>query len=197
MTYLLDAMIVSYFRQAGHEDALAAAAKRCSMALVDEVRRELEADRSRGGRPFMRWLDTSNIGVRSIAVGSPASATLAQLLNPALPDKGRGERASIALAAHDVSLTFVTNDKNGMWIALRELWMPGERILGLAVFLRRLFEQAALMDPGVVDDVISIAIEAAQRPTWWASWRAGLKPGSSSSALSLAPLLSAVPQTGE
>ena len=101
MSYLLDAMIVSYFRQAGREAEFAAAAKCCSMAMVEEVRRELEADPKRGGRSFKAWFGTSNIDVRSIAVGSPASVTLAQLLNPVTPDKGRGERASIALAAHD------------------------------------------------------------------------------------------------
>jgi hypothetical protein len=172
VTYLLDTMIVSYFLQAGREDALAAAAKCCSMALVDDVCRELKNDRDRGGRAFEKWLDTSNIAVRSMVVGSPASATLAQLLNAASPNKHRGERASIALTASDASLTFVTNDRNAMWIALRELWMSGERILGLAVFLRRLFEQAALGDPLVLDEVMSVA--EATRPTWWASWRAGL-----------------------
>ena len=172
MTYLLDTMIVSYFLQASREDELAAAAERCPMALVAEVREELENDRERGGRAFKRWLAGSNIEVRPIAVGSPASITLTQLLNPASPSKNRGERASIALSASDASLALVTNDKNGMWIALRELWMPGERILGLPVFLRRVFEQGALKDPVVLDEVMSVA--AVQRPTWWAAFRAGL-----------------------
>ncbi|MEO5725560.1 MAG: hypothetical protein ABI134_32495 [Byssovorax sp.] len=123
--------------------------------------------------------------MRSIEVGSDASATLAQLLNPTSPKKNGGERASIALTACDASLTFVTNDKNGMWIALRELWRPGERILGVAVFLRRLFEQAALQDPLVLDDVLSLA--RSQQPTWWASWRAGL--ASSGSGLPAAPVI--------
>ncbi len=179
MIYLLDTMIVSYFLQAAREGELAAAAKRCPMALVDEVRRELESDRDRGGGPLKKWLAASGIEVRSIAVGSAASTMLDQLLPPASPNKGRGERASIALAASDASLTFVTHDKNGVWLALREIWVPGERILGLAVFLRRLFEAGALTDPIVLDEVVSIALDAAQRPTWWASWRAALAPAGS------------------
>lgn len=187
MSYLLDTMIVSFFLQAGCKDALAEASRRCSMVLVDDVRRELENDGSRGGKPFMKWLATSNISVRSIEVGSQTSVTLTQLLNSASPSKGRGERASIALAASDASLTFVSHDKGALWIALRELWLPGERILGLAVFLRRLFEQAALEDPAVLDDVIAIALDPAQRPTWWASWRAGLVSGNTSGMSSAAP----------
>lgn len=178
MIYLLDTMMVSFFLQADREAELAAAAKRCPMALVDEVRQELENDRDRGGRAFKKWLGTSNIDVRSIEVGSVASTTLVQLLSPTSPRKGRGERASIALAASDASFTLVTHDKGGMWIALREIWIPGERILGLAVFLRRLFDQGALEDPVVLDEVMSLAVDPAQRPTWWASFRAGLSPSS-------------------
>lgn len=175
MTYLLDTMIISYFLQAQREADLAKAAKRSPMALVDEVRKELENDKKRGGRPFKKWLDDSGIEPRAIEVGSPAHATLVALVTPASTVKNLGERASIALAASDASLTFVTNDKNGLCVALREIWMPGERILGVAVFLRRLFEQGALEDPLILDDVMTIAINSPQQqPTWWASWRAGL-----------------------
>jgi hypothetical protein len=59
-------MIISYLLQAQHETELAAAAKRCPMALVDEVRRELENDKKRGGRFFKKWLDGSCI-LRAIA----------------------------------------------------------------------------------------------------------------------------------
>ena len=82
--------------------------------------------------------------------------------------------------------TFVANDKNGLWIALRELWMPGERLLGLAVFLRRLFEQSTLEDPLILDEVMSVAGGPAQRPTWWAPWRAAL--GSTTSPVPPTPL---------
>lgn len=49
MTYLLDTMLVSFFLRAGREVELAAAASRCPMAMVDELRQELEKDRRRGG----------------------------------------------------------------------------------------------------------------------------------------------------
>lgn len=175
MTYLLDTMIVSYFLQSQHEVELAMAAKCSPMALVNEVRHELENDKKRGGRSFKKWLDTSGIKSCAIEVGTPAHNTLVALVSPASTSKNLGERASIAIAASDASLTFVTNDKNGLCVALRELWMPGERILGIAVFLRRLFEQRALEDPLVLDDVMAIAVTSPQQqPTWWASWRAGL-----------------------
>jgi len=174
VTYLLDTMVVSYFLQSNREGELSNAARRLPMAVVDEVRKELEGDRDRGGPAFKRWLGGSGIQVRAIEVGTPASATLVHLLNPTNPDKGRGERASIALAASDDTLTFVTHDKGGMWLALRELWAPGERMLGLAAFLRRLFDLRGIQDPAALDEIISIAMLPAQRPTWWAQWRGGL-----------------------
>lgn len=172
MTYLLDANVVSYFLQAKRGIDLSAAAGRCKMALVEDVSTELEGDRLRGGAPFRNWLRSSALAVRTIAVGSREHGTL-NLLPSATSTKGRGERASIALAAFDASLTFVTHDKNAMWIALRELWKEGERIIGPPVFLRRLFEQKALVDPQVLDDVMSI-VGTSHRPSWWADWRSGL-----------------------
>jgi hypothetical protein len=172
VTYLLDSNVVSYFLHAGRRDELARAAQCCSMAVVEEVRQELATDKDPARKEaFRKWIETSNIQVRAIEVGSDASATLAQLLTPA-SSKDRGEQASIALAAFDDTLTFVTHDQNGLLLALRELWSPGERVLGLAVFLRRLFAEGALEDPAVLDDVISVP--PSPRPTWWAAWRSGL-----------------------
>jgi hypothetical protein len=175
VSYLLDAMIVSYFFQAGRKEELGTAAKQVPMALVDEVRRELEKEKS-WGAGFKKWLGTSNVEVRSIVVGTPPAETLKQLVPAGTSGKDVGERASIALAAHDPSLTFVTHDKGGMWIALREIWRPGDRILGLVPFLRRLFEEGALTDPLVLDTIMKF-VDASHRPTWWASWRAGLTSG--------------------
>jgi len=188
VTFLLDTMVVSYFLQAAREDELAAAAACCPMAIVDEVRQELENDSNRGGRPFETWLATSGIEMHTIVVGSAESATLAQLLSVASPNRSRGERASIAVAESDMSLTFVTNDRGALWIAIREFWMPGERILGLAVFLRRLFEQAALSDPAILDEIMTVA--SAQRPTWWATWRSGV---ARHGVAAMSPLVSAPP----
>jgi len=44
---------------------------------------------------------------------------------------------------------FVTHDKNGAWLALRETWTPGERLLGVAPFRRRLYQAKALTDATV------------------------------------------------
>lgn len=182
MTYLLDTMIISYFLQAQREDALARAAALCRVAIVDEVRRELEVDTKRGGRPFTRWLSASGIVTRAIEVGSPAHSTLVALVGASSTNKNLGERASIALAASDSSLTFVSNDTNGLRLALREIWAPGERILGIAVFLRRLVEQGAVDDLSALDDVMKIVVNSTQlQSTWWASWRAGLAAASAAS----------------
>jgi hypothetical protein len=180
VSYLLDAMIVSYFFKVGRQAELAAAAKHVPMVLVDDVRRELEKERS-WGAAFKRWLGTSNVEVRSIVVDTPASETLDHLGSSGTSGKHLGERASIALAAHDPSLTFVTHDRNGAWIALRELWRPSDRMLGLAPFLRQLFEQGALTDPAVLDNIMEV-VGSSARPTWWASWRAGLATGVATSS---------------
>jgi hypothetical protein len=176
VSYLLDTMIVSYFFRVGRKAELATAAKHIPMVLVDEVRREMEVERH-WGPDFKKWLGTSNIEVRSIVVGMPESNTFTHLVPAGASGKDVGERASIALVAHDTSLTFVTHDKNGMWIALRELWQPGDRILGLAPFLRQLFEQGALVEPLVLDEIM-VLVGSSARPTWWASWRAGLTTSS-------------------
>jgi hypothetical protein len=179
VTYLLDTMIVSYFLQAQRDAELAIAAKRCPMAIVGEVQGELEKDKTRGGKSFKKWLDGSGIHALAIELGTPAHATLAALVSPASTGKNLGERASIALAAAEASLTFVTNDTKGLRIAVREIWMPGERVLGLEVFLRRLFEQHALDDIKALDDVMAIAVSSPQQPpTWWAAWRASIAAAS-------------------
>ncbi|MES1206008.1 MAG: hypothetical protein ABUS79_08720 [Pseudomonadota bacterium] len=170
---MLDTMIVSYFLEVDCEQELANAAKAFPMTIVEEVRRELRNHKTRGGKNFDKWLATSNIEVRSIVVGSPASVTLAQLLRPEAPADGRGERASIALAASDPSLTFVTHDNAATIMAVRELWTAGERVLGLAAFLRRLFDNALVTNHDAAQEIMSLAYAAApQWPTWWATWRA-------------------------
>jgi hypothetical protein len=176
--YLLDTNVVSYFLQSAREMELAAAAAICPMVIVGEVRRELELDKHRGGPSFTKWLASSNIDSADILVGSPAASTLGQLTKGTATGRDLGERASIAMAAHDPSLTFVANDKSAMWIALRELWEPGDRIVGVAPFLRRGFDAGAIDDPGVLDDVIALVPH--QRPTWWAAWRGSIATESGS-----------------
>jgi hypothetical protein len=172
MAYLLDAQIVSYFFQARRENELAAAATRIRCVIVDEVRRELAADPTRGG-PFERWLPTSGIEVIEIPLGGPAEIVLSALQTGVVAKGGRGERACIAVAATIIDLVFVAMDKGGMWIALRELWAPGERLIGLPVFLRRLVDAGAL-GGDTADDVMKRSNQ--QLPTWWADWRGVARP---------------------
>jgi hypothetical protein len=130
---------------------------------------ELVADTKRGGAAFSRWLAASGIAVKELLVGSAGANTLAQLTSGTVTAKDLGERAALSL--DEPGLIFVTHDKNGAWLALRQTWGPGERLLGVAPFLRRLYEAQALTDATVLDDVI---LHAEPRPSWWGAWRATL-----------------------
>jgi len=169
LTYLLDNNVVSYFLHARREADLMEAARRCSLAIAEEVRKELRRSRRDGDR-FTAWFADGAVASLPIAVGSDIDATY-QALTPPTTERGKGERASIALAAHDPSLVLVANDRNAMWLALAELHHAGERMIGVPVFLRRLHEQAGLV-PDAVDAVT--AVYPGRRPTWWADWRARL-----------------------
>lgn len=171
MTYLLDTNVVSYFLQASREKELSDAAKVVPLAIVGEVRDELAADNKRGGPAFAKWLTGSGIDVKELLVGSPAANTLAQLTSGVATAKNLGERASVAQSLVEPGFIFVTHDKNGAWLALRETWAPGERLLGVAPFLRRLVEAKALTEAAVLDDLIPYADP---RPSWWGAWRASL-----------------------
>lgn len=129
MTYLLDNNVVSYFLHCRREAALMDAAGRGSLAIADEVSKELKRSRSDGER-FSAWFAGGKIASLAIEVGSEADATF-QALTPPTAGRGQGERASIALAAHDPSLVLVANDRNAMWLALAELHHAGERMIGV------------------------------------------------------------------
>jgi hypothetical protein len=169
MTYLLDTQVVSFFLQARREEDLAAAATTVRCAIADEVRVELTSDPTRG-RLFEQWLPSSHVQTISIPIGGPADLLLTRLQIGLATPRGRGERASIALAAMDADLVFTGMDRGGMWIALRELWSPGERLISLPVFLRRLVDARAL-GGDAAEDVMRRSTQAV--PTWWADWRAG------------------------
>jgi hypothetical protein len=171
LTYLLDNNVVSYFLHSRREADLMEAAHRCPLAIAEEVGKELKRSRRDGDR-FRAWFTGGRIASLAIGVGSEVDATF-EALTPPTTERGKGERASIALAAHDASLVLVANDRNAMWLALAELHQPGERMIGVPVFLRRLHEQAALA-PEALDAVMSCY--PGRRPTWWADWRAKLQP---------------------
>lgn len=167
MPYLLDTQVISYFLQARRETDLATAASTVPCAIVDEVRVELADDPTRGNR-FEQWLPTSHVEVIAIPVGSAADALLSRLQIGLVTRRGRGERASIALAATNTDLVFAGMDRGAMWMALRELWVPGERLIALPVLLRRLVDSGGL--PGdAADDVMRHSAQSI--PTWWADWR--------------------------
>lgn len=170
MTYLLDHNVVQYFFHAGRERELMDAAARCPLAVAGEVRAEMMNDPKNGARA-RKWLAAGPIAVLEIEVGSDVDDTF-QALKPLVSAQPKGERASIALATHDASLTFVANDRNAMWMALNELHAPGERLVGQPVFLRRLHDAAAV-EPAAIDDVMHHW--QGRRPSWWATWRASLE----------------------
>lgn len=171
MAYLLDNNILSFFLNRGRHEELGAASEKMSLTIVDEVREEAEKHRTLGGL-FKKWLPRTKIAVRTIDLGTPAHAALTELVPDLAVTRDKGERASVALASVDDTLTFVANDKNGLWLALRELHARGERILGVPVFLRRLRDEAN-MDPEVLDDVMAAC--GCPVPTWWNRWRAALR----------------------
>jgi hypothetical protein len=168
MPYLLDTQVVSFFLQARREDDLAVAAAKIPCIIADEVRGELADDPIRG-KLFEQWLPSSHVEVVGIPLGGPADVVLKRLQTGLVTRRGRGERASIALAAADPDLVFAGMDRGGMWIALRELWFPGERLIALPVFLRRLVDASALAGQAA-DDVMRRSTQLL--PTWWADWRA-------------------------
>ncbi len=169
-SYLLDTNVVSYFLNTRRHDALRDVAALVRLAIVEEVRVELEAHRTLG--PFVKkWLPKTKLDVKSIMVGSVEHARYVALKPNVVTLRDVGERASIAVAATDPSLVFVASDKNALWLALRELHEPGERILGLPVWLRRLHAEAAL-DATVIDDVATAS--GVPYPTWWTDWRASI-----------------------
>jgi hypothetical protein len=172
MTFLLDTQVVSFFLQARRHQELAGAASRVPCAIVDEVRQELARDPTRGGL-FEHWLPASQLAVLAIAIGSAADAWLNRLQVGVTGARGRGERASIAICATRDELVFTGMDKNAMWLALRELHAPGERLISLPVFLRRLVDTQALGGEAA-DDVMRHSRQTF--PSWWANWLSAPRP---------------------
>jgi hypothetical protein len=84
-------------------------------------------------------------------------------------DKDQGEAASIAIAATDPRLLFVTGDKNAALWGLNELFGTGERIMRVPVFVRTLFDRGALPAPAV-KQVADHAASHGAKPSWWQTW---------------------------
>lgn len=172
VTYLLDNNVISFFWNRGREKDLAFAATKVALAIVAEVRDEAARHPTYGAR-FTKWLPGTQIGCLEIALGSKAHVVLAELTQAQTTTKDMGERASVALASTIRDLVFVTHDTNATVLAHRELFERGERVIGLAVFLRRLAEDAGT-SPVALDDVMQVSQHGKRPPTWWPSWRANL-----------------------
>jgi hypothetical protein len=140
------------------------------LGIVGGVRDELERHKSHGAA-FKKWLPSSGLTVIEIVLGSALLGLLQQLITRA-DLKDHGEHATVAVAAMAPGMVFVANDRNAVWLAIHELHLPGERVIGLQVFLRRAREVGDL-DKTTIDDVFK-ASNPKLRATWWGPWWASL-----------------------
>jgi hypothetical protein len=108
-------------------------------------------------------------------VGGVGSTCLGLLWTNTGSLKDLGELASIAVAVEDASLVFVCNDHNAVWIALRELFQPGEHVVRFSTFLRRAHDNVGLRR-SVVEKLAKLAQLAHAPPTWWTDWLSTLPP---------------------
>ena len=67
----------------------------------------------------------------------------------------------------------MTGDKTAVLWALNELFHNGERVMRVPIFVRTLFEQAAL-DLTTLRGVGDRAVSHGAVPSWWTSWMAAL-----------------------
>lgn len=166
--YLLDANVISYFLRDGHDDLLfEVIATAVDVVIVEEVRDELSAHKKFGSR-FAHRLEGSSIIVVGLELGSKAADLYARLHPDPTWTKDKGEHASIAWAALHPELVFVANDKNALWLALAELHEPGERMIGVRVFLRRMGDTVDGLSRGAIEAVASAC--QGRAPSWWGEW---------------------------
>lgn len=182
MTLLLDANVLIDFQLSGQLRQLVGAAKTVDMAIAEQVFDEITLEKQRDStdrigkkRSARSELDSSQIQVLEIAPGSDAAALMTTLLAPrgTASAKDQGEAASVALAKQDANLVLVSGDKGAILWALNELHGTGERVIRIPIFVRLLFEQAAL-DAATVRAVAEKVAGHGAQPTWWPSWIAGL-----------------------
>ncbi|MBI4818388.1 MAG: hypothetical protein HY791_19135 [Deltaproteobacteria bacterium] len=172
--YLLDANVLSYFLAFGHEELLLGdLAKVARIVIVEEVRDEV-VRHPRYGAAFAERLPRSPLEVEGLALGSSEAGLYAQLHPDPSRSKDKGEHAAIAWAAHHADLVFVANDKNAMWLALAELHLPGGRLIGVRVFIRRMSELFGAFSRAAAVDIARAS--RGKEPTWWAAWLATLPP---------------------
>jgi hypothetical protein len=182
VTFLLDANVLLDFQNASLLPALVEAAQVVDMAIAEKVFDEVtlpkvddSSDLVRKKKQAALALRDSPIAKIEILPGTPESALMQALLAPlqTIKEKDHGEAASIAIAATDANLLFVTGDKTAVLWALNELFHKGERVMRVPVFVRTLFERDAL-DLTTLKGVAERAVSHGAIPSWWASWMAAL-----------------------
>ncbi|WP_437276345.1 hypothetical protein WME90_34570 [Sorangium sp. So ce375] len=182
MTFLLDANVLVDFQNAQLLSALVDAAQTLDMAVAEKVFDEVtlpkpddSSDLVGKKRQAAAALDGARIRKIEILPGTQEATLMQALLAPlqTVKEKDQGEAASIAIAASDAGLLFVTGDKTAVLWALNELFHTGERVMRVPVFIRTLFLRGAL-PASAVKQVAARAASHGAVPSWWQSWLAAL-----------------------
>lgn len=187
--FLLDTGIVLGFQKSNQLHALIQAAENVPIAIVEEVYDEITDPRNgkhaASALSAKTAIGASKITVRSIAVGSPEAVTFGSLrLGKTSPTADLGEAASLALAAHDLGLTFVTNDAAACLKGLQEL---RGRTLSFHPFVAILVERGGMTmgTAGILAAAIRGLVDwRASHPLWWDGWQTMTTPVPPSAALS-------------
>lgn len=182
MIFLLDANILIDFQNANVLPSLVHAAQSVEMAVAEEVFDEITLPKPHDTpgtvgkkRQAAEALKDAPITKLELLPGTPEAKLIQSLLAPlrSVTEKDQGEAASIALAASDARLLFVTGDKTAVLWALNELFHTGERVMRVPVFVRTLFDRRAL-PANAIRQVAERAVSHGATPSWWPSWLAAL-----------------------
>lgn len=178
MTFLLDANVLLDFQIAEGLPALVEAARILDMAVAEKVYDEVTLPKPGDSgqivgkkRSAAAVLQGARIAKLEILPATPEAALMQALLAPlqSVKDKDQGEAASIALAANNLDLLFVTGDKTAVLWALNELFHTGERVMRIPVFVRTVFERGGIAATAV-RRVAERAASHGVAPSWWESW---------------------------
>lgn len=182
VTFLLDTNVLLDFQNSDLLPSLVRAAETVDMAVAEQVFDEVTLVRTTDSdalvgkkRRAAAALQGARLTKIEILPGTPEATLMQALLAPlqTVREKDHGEAASIAVAASDADLLFVTGDKTAVLWALNELFHTGERVMRVPVFVRTLFDRGALL----ADEVRQVAEKAANHgavPSWWRSWLTAL-----------------------
>jgi hypothetical protein len=131
VTFLLDANVLLDFQNSGLLPSLAHASQALDMAVAEKVFDEVTSPKPDDPRDTVGKKRQADAALRhariakiEILPGTREAVLMQALLAPlrAVREKDQGEAASIAIAAGDPSLLFVTGDKTAVLWALNELF---------------------------------------------------------------------------